>query len=177
MVNKEEIMSIFLDNYIKYTECVNSKDVKTAAKKIRDRFNNQPFINIRIHINRNGEIEIFDNESNFIYQASLKDSVVGLDFSYRTIIGAVAKDRAIRNFMVDEIIKELPGWSSKKVRVDITIEDEFPEHIQSLIANLEETLKSEPQEKRESLMQDITLMLSYIGPERHEFKQIGFFWN
>ena len=79
--------------------------------------------------------------------------------------------------MVDEIIKELPGWGSKRVRIDITIEDEFPEHIQSLIANLEETLKSEPQEKRESLMQDITLMLSYIGPERYEFKQVGFIWN
>lgn len=173
MVNKEEIMSVFLDNYTKYTECVNSKDVKTAAKKIRDRFNNQSSINIRIHINRNGEIEIFDKESNFIYQASFKDSVVGLDFSYKTIIGAVAKDRAIRNFMVDEIIKDLPGWGSKRARVDLTIEDEFPEHIQSLIANLEETLKSEPQEKRESLMQDITLMLSYIGPEKYEFKQIG----
>ena len=35
MINKEEILNTFFEYYNKFVECINSKDDKAAAKKIR----------------------------------------------------------------------------------------------------------------------------------------------
>lgn len=172
MVNKEEILNTFFEYYNKFIECVNSKDDKAAGKKIREAIGSETMVDQRVKIGRNGVVEFWGKES-YICEVAFKETVVDLAFDHKTLISIAAKARVIRHILVEEVYNSISGWGFKGAIVNLTIEDEFPAYIQSLMPRLEEWLQTVSKDERESIANDINELLSYLAPEPKEFKQLN----
>ncbi len=173
MKSKEDILKIFFEEYERLLNEINSKEVKNAAKKLRDHIGDKTDVTLRVSINRNGELEFFDDPIGFLCKAGFKDSTVNLKDDDTTVISYAAKGRILRNSMMSAIIKEIPGWGSKKCRLNIMIEDHFPEHVKSLLERLEDTLKGMTKEEKDIYLQEMTLLLEYLGAEKFGFIQVN----
>ena len=170
MINKEEILNTFFEYYNKFTECVNSKDDKAAAKKIREAIGSESMVDMRVKIGRNGVVEFWGKES-YICEVAFKETVVDLAFDHTTLISIAAKSRVIRHVLVEEVYNSISGWGFKGATINLMIEDEFPAYIQSLLPRLEEWLQTVSKDERESIANDISDMLTYLAPVPAEFKQ------
>ena len=171
MINREEILNTFFEYYNKFIECVNSKDDKAAAKKIRETMGSQTMVDMRVKIGRNGVVEFWGKES-YICEVNFKETVVDLAFDYKTLISIAAKARVIRHVLVNEVYNSIAGWGFKGAIINLTIEDEFPNYIQSLLPRLEEWLATISRDEREGIARDISEMLTYLAPVPTEFRQI-----
>ena len=172
MINKEEILNTFFEYYNKFVECVNSKDDKAAAKKIREALGSATMAGMTVKIGRNGIVEFWGKES-YICEVPFKETVVDLAFDHTTLISIAAKARVIRHVMVDEVFNSISGWGFKGAIINLNIEDEFPGYIQSLLPRLEEWLQTVSRDERDAIANDISDMLTYLAPEAKEFKQLN----
>ena len=172
MINKEEILNTFFEYYNKFIECVNSKDDKAAAKKVREAMGSETMVDMRVKIGRNGVIEFWGKES-YICEVNFKETVVDLAFDHTTLISIAAKARVIRHVLVEEVFSSISGWGFKGAIVNLTIEDEFPNYIQSLLPRLDEWLATVSKSEREGIAKDISDMLMYLAPDPTEFKQLN----
>ena len=57
MINKEEILNTFFEYYNKFVECVNSKDDKAAAKKIREALGSATMADMTVKIYLRGAFQ------------------------------------------------------------------------------------------------------------------------
>ena len=153
-------------------ECVNSKDDKAAAKKIREALGSATMADMTVKIGRNGIVEFWGKES-YICEVPFKETVVDLAFDHTTLISIAAKARVIRHVMVDEVFNSISGWGFKGAIINLNIEDEFPGYIQSLLPRLEEWLQTVSRDERDAIANDISDMLTYLAPEAKEFKQLN----
>ena len=170
MINKEEILNTFFVYYNKFIECVNSKDNKAAAKKIKEVMGNRTTFEMRVKIGRNGIVEFWTTDS-YICEVAFNETVVDLAFDHTTLVSIVAKARVIRHVLVEDVFNSVTGWGFKGALFNVTIEDEFPNYIQSLLPRLDEWLSTISKDERESIANDINEILTYLAPEKTEFKQ------